>query len=235
MKRRATTWAALLTVASGAGVSAQQTIDPWVFADRLVASLGGRAVWAAARTLYVRESAYPPSIAGPVTVEIWRDLQAPAYRSILRGSGIQRELHFSEQVGWRVRDGVRTTLSAQELAEEIADWRTEPYVLYHRLARRDSTLRLVMRSPNRLDVFDNSGSDIIGWFVADSAGALLLWGNYYQGQISEHVYGPLRPLGRFRMPAWGAATDGSWRFEYVEIRASPEPLIIRMTDPRRPD
>jgi hypothetical protein len=216
----------LLLMGTAARTSAQQSPDPWMLADRMIASIGGREVWASARTLYVRENAYLPGIRGPVVAEIWRDLQVPAFRSILRGSGLHRELHWSDAGGWRLRDGTRSTLTARELAEEIADWRTEPYVLYHRLARHDSTLHLVVRNGNRLEVFDGPGGEVIGWFVVDGFGALLLWGNYYQGQVSEHVYGPLQELGSFRMPRWGAATDGSWRFEYVDVRASPEPLVI---------
>jgi hypothetical protein len=220
--------ARIISFSLAAGVMASQPAgDPGAFADRLLESLGGRKVWADARTLYVKERAYPPNVAGPVSAEFWRDLHVPAYRSVVIGPGFRRETHWSEAGGWRIRDGVRTEMTPAELATEVADWRTEPYVLYHQIAVRDPRLRLALNGERRLDVFDASSSGaLIGWFVTDSAGALLKWGNYYEGAVSEHVYGPLQAFGAFRMPRWGAATDGSWRFEYDVVRATREPLVI---------
>jgi hypothetical protein len=210
--------------AAGAVVAQGRAQD---VADRLVEGLGGREVWANARTLYVREKAYPSSQAAPVTAEIWRDLHVPAYRSIIAGEGLRRETHYSEAGGWTIRNGVRTVMTPELLAAEIADWKTEPYVIYHRLARRDPGLRLALVNDRRLEVYDRTSGELISWFVVDVAGMLVLWGNYYEGKVSEHVYGPLVPFGRFRMPKWGAATDGSWRFEYEVVRATADSLVVR--------
>ena len=205
---------------------AQSREGPWVIADRLLESLGGRQVWAEARSLYVRERAFPASLDTPVTAEFWRDLERPAYRSLIVGESIRRETVWSEAGGYTVRDGVRSDMPADRLRSEIADWRQEPHVMYHKLARRDETLDLRLKGDDRLEIFDRESGELLCWFVVDVSGALLRWGNYYQGEVSEHVYGPLHDFGDVRMPAWGTSTTGSWRFEYEAVQPLTEPLSL---------
>lgn len=197
---------------------AETADDPWQVADRLVESLGGKETWASAQALYVREQAFPASLKEPVTAEFWRDLEKPAYRSLVVGPSIRREAAWTERGGWVVRDGVRSEMSEETLREEIAGWRQEPYVMYHKLALRDPSLELKLVDGNRLEIFDRESDKLLCWFVVDASGALLRWGNYYQGEISEHVYGPLKDFGELTMPAWGTSTTGSWRFDYQEVR-----------------
>lgn len=203
---------------------AQQEVGARQFVDRLLQSLGGREHWASARSIYIREQAFPASVQGPVTAEFWRGLDIPAYRSLIIGSSIRRETVWSEEGGWVIRDGRRTEMPEETLQAEILDWRQEPYVMYHKLAKRDPTLRLTVVDGNRLEIFDRKSGALLCWFVVDVSGALLRWGNYYQGQVSEHVYGPLRDFGDVRMPAWGTSITGSWRFEYREVRLMKESL-----------
>jgi hypothetical protein len=202
----------------------QSTNEAWKVADRMIESIGGQQVWAVARSLYVRELAYPASVQGPLTAEFWRDLEKPAYRSVITGPGLRRETRWNEQGGWVIRDGVKTTMTTEKLKSEITGWRNEPYILYHKLALRDPSLHLAVSEGNRLEIFERSGGPMLCWFVVDSSGALLMWGNLYEGEVNEHVYGPLRDFGKVRMPAWGTSTTGSWRFEYQEVVPSAEPL-----------
>ena len=192
--------------------------DPWEVAERLVESLGGREVWSSAHLLYVRETAYPVGVAGPVRAEFWRNLDVPAYRSIVSGPGLHRETEWTADSGWTVRNGVRTEMNTAELDLEVAGWVQEPYVMYRRLALRDSTLHLTLSDDHRLDIYDGRGGRLLSWFVVDASGALLKWGNIYDGAVNEHVYGPLRPFGALRMPRWGTSTTGARRFEYEEVR-----------------
>ena len=196
-------------------------------ADRLVESLGGRDVWAAAKTLYVRERAYPASINGPVTAEFWRDLEKPAYRSVVVGSGVNRETRWDEDGGWVVRDGAKSEIPEENVRADVIAWRQEPYVMYHKLALHDPTLHLKSVDGRKLEIYDGPDGRLLCWFVVDASGALLVWGNIYDGEVSEHVYGPLRQFGEFRMPAWGTSTNGGWRFEYEEVIGLSEPLDIR--------
>jgi hypothetical protein len=205
---------------------AQQSSEAWQVADRLVESLGGREAWANARSLYVQEKAFPASIAGPVKAEFWRDLEVPTYRSRIEGPSIRRETSWTANAGWVIRDGVRTELSADDISSELSGWRQEPYVMYHLLALQDSSLHLVLVDGNRLEIYDGQDGSLLCWFVVDASGAPLRWGNVFEGEVNEHVYGPLRSFGNVSMPSWGTSTTGSWRFEYVQVTPLMEPIEI---------
>lgn len=221
-------FAALALMASAAEFSPsrpQESDQAIAAANRLIDSVGGRTVWAKARSLYVKELAFPRRIQGPVTAEFWRDLEQPAYRSHLTGPGLDRVEVRDEKRGWRVRNGQFSWMTQEQLRTEAAGWRQEPYTIYHRLARRDPALRLELTAENQLEIFDQSGHKLC-WFVLDAAGAPIKWGNIFDGRVNEHLYGPVKRFGEFKMPAWGTSTDGSWRFEYVEIRLSEKPLAL---------
>jgi hypothetical protein len=209
---------AIFFVLPGTAKSQEEMRDPWQVAERLLESLGGQERWAGIEALYVREIAWPSGIDGPVTAEFWRGLSQPEYRSLFVGENLQRATYWSPASGWRERDGVRAGISRQDLESEIADWRQEPYVMYHKLAVRDQGLELRIPEPDRLEIYDSESGALLCWFVVDMAGALLRWGNYYRGEIHEHVYGPIRQFGELRMPAWGTSTTGNWRFEYRDVR-----------------
>ncbi len=207
------------TEANMAEVDSTADSTAWQAAERLVESLGGAERWAATKILYVKEKAFPASLKHPVTAEFWRNMERPAYRSVITGPGLRRETQWSEDGGWVIRNGEHTEMTAEALAEEVFYWLQEPYVMYHKLAARDPALHPVLKEGNRLEVYWGDGGRLLCWFDLDASGALLRWGNFYQGEVSEHVYGPIRAVGDFKMPAWGTSTSGSWRFEYIDARS----------------
>jgi hypothetical protein len=212
-----------IVLAVGSGASNQAMGDPWRVADRMIETLGGRQRWASVRWLYVKETVYPAGIEGPVSAEFWRDLEQPNYRSVIVGPSLTIETRWSQDGGFVIRNGERREMSAEVLQQEIDGSRNDPYHIYHRLARRDPPLHLVLENDTRLNVFEGEGGPLLCWFVVDASGAPLRWGNYFDGEVNEHVYGPLRELGEFTMPAWGTSTTGSWRFEYEEARVTSGP------------
>lgn len=193
--------------------------------DRLLEQLGGREVWARARSLHIRERVYHPRYGGPIQVDIWRDLERPAYHSRIIGPGFERVMAWDGRTGWRVRDGRMTPMSGEEVTTEVSGWRQEPYRVYRQLARRDPDLRVALADSTRLVVLDRDGRTLC-WFLLDAKGAPLKWGNVFDGRINEHTYGPLVSFGSFRMPAWGTSADASWRFEYVEVTATDDALRV---------
>ena len=227
MRKRLLAFGAALSLITVLPAFAQSNTDPWQVADRMLDNVGGREPWASAQSLYVREKAFPAGIEGPLNAEFWRDLEIPAYRSLIVGPSFRRETRWSEDGGWVNRDGVQSELSADEIMSEISGWRQEPYVMYHKLALHDSSLHLVMAKNNRLEIFDGEGGALLCWFVIDALGAPLRWGNVFDGEINEHIYGPLRNFGPIRMPAWGTSTTGSWRFEYQDVVLMAKPLDLR--------
>ena len=195
-----------------------QDADAWRMADQLLESLGGREVWARTKILYVKEKAFPESLYHPVLAEFWRNLEQPAYHSIIVGNELRRETVWDTKGGWVNQNGTRNNISDKEIAQEVNDWAQEPYVMYHKLAIRDPLIRPVLKD-DALQIYEANSDRLLCWFRVDAHGRLLMWGNYYQGEVSEHVYGPTKPIGEFVMPAWGTATNGSWRFEYLEVKA----------------
>lgn len=201
--------------------------DAVAAAWRLLDAAGGREAWAAARTMYAREQAYPPAIDGPVDVHIFRDLEAPSVYTEIRATGLTLRTMRTRTRGWRARNGEVTTLTVEDLAVETEGWRQEPYVFYHRLATGGAGLKVALKGDDRLEVFDIEAGRTLCWFVLTPAGAPLKWGNIFDGEVNEHTYGPLTDLGEANLPKWGVSGDGSWRFEYVAVSFSPEPLAWR--------
>lgn len=193
--------------------------DPWKAADKLLESIGGKEIWASTKILYVKEKAYPASLSYPVIAEFWRNLEHPSYCSMIVGDSIQRETQWTSDEGWVIRNGSRKDMSQEQLKEEVMNWYQEPYVMYHKLAVRDPSIRLKLVNDRKLEIYAVTDGRLLCWFRFDKSGKLLIWGNYYQNEISEHVYGPIKKIGEFKMPAWGTSTNGSWRFEYLDIKA----------------
>lgn len=192
--------------------------EAWQVADQLLESLGGRKVWADTKIIYVKEKAFPESLFHPVTAEFWRNLEKPEYHSIIVGHDFRQETVWDEKSGWINRNGKKKDISNEDIAQEMSDWSQQPYVVYHKLAIRDPLIHPVLKDGD-LQIYEGDGGRLLCWFRMDAHGRLLMWGNYYKGEINEHVYGPTKPIGEYVMPAWGTATNGSWRFEYLELKS----------------
>ena len=217
----------LPTVAAAQATSSTMAGTPEALAaaDRLVEQVGGREVWARARSLRVVERVHHSQYGGPIRAEYSRDLVRPARHARLEGPGLQREDAWDATSGWAVRDGVVSDLAPDRLSAEVAGWAQEPYRVYRLLATRDPGVRVSLADGNRLVVHYADGRTLC-WFVLDSSGAPMKWGNVWDGRINEAIYGPLTQFGALRMPAWGTSVDASWRFEYVEASVSDAPLTL---------
>jgi hypothetical protein len=193
-----------------------------VAAERMLHHVGGRDAWSKARTFYVEERAFLPS--GDVAeLRIWRDLQG-GDRRLERTAGNSR---FSEWLsangGFEVRDGSVRHLSKEELAQELQGLRQEPYAIYRRLARRDPAIRVQLRDDGGLYVYDGE-ERLLCWFLLDGKGAPRSWGNFWNGSINQHYYGPLADMGDANLPKWGVSTTGTFRFEYVRAVLDDRPV-----------
>lgn len=181
--------------------------------EHMLELVGGREPWANAGTFYVEERAFLPN--GEVAhLRIWRDLKSGS-RRLERTVGQAR---FSEWLsangGFELRDGTARRLSAEELAQELQGLRQEPYAIYRRLARRDPAIRVELRDDRSLYVYDGEGR-LLCWFLLDGKGAPRSWGNFWNGSINQHYYGPLVDVGDANLPKWGVSSTGTFRFEYV--------------------
>lgn len=194
-------------------------------AERLVAAIGGEEIWANARTVYVEEKAWPPSLDHMIVEEVWRDVNKPRQFFRLKGFKTERgvsERAFDENQGWihNSLDEFRV-MEAEEHAREVLFAFGDVYIMYHRLAAGDSNLNLTIDDNSRLVIKGVDGQNL-GWFELDVNGAPMRWGLDTGEESVEYVFGPLKDFGNVRFPAWGAATDSSWRYEYIAVEVTDQ-------------
>lgn len=197
------------------------TAEAVAAAERLLEQAGGAEAWRKP-VFEVRERGYPAS--GKVAeLRITRDLARPARRLESRTPDRTIVEWISPDGGWTRRDGQELPMSAEELAAELQGLRQEPYAIYHRLARRDPRLRAELRDGGALYFFDGD-ERLLCWFQLAPNGALLGWGNFYDGAINQHWYGPVTDMGDVPLPRFGVAANGSFRFEYLGATLTEGPL-----------
>lgn len=193
-------------------------------AHQVVESIGGRELWAKIRTLYVVEKAR--SLKGDGIIgEFWRDLQYPRESYTLNN---RRDLvirtWWNKQGIWQTLNGKPNPRLPAGLHDEVlAYWHGEIYVMYHRLARQDSNLRLDMQDSRAFSAFDVNLERQLGTFWVNDDGELYRW-RHEDG--TEFIYGPHRQFGEISFPDWGTKVDGTWSFYYTEIRWSTEEAPI---------
>lgn len=181
-------------------------------AARLLEQAGGAAAWRKP-VFEVRERGYPSS--GQVTeLTITRDLARPARRFESRTPERTIVEWISPDGGWtRRNDEKKVSMTSEQHAAELQGLRQEPYAIYHRIAVGDPRLRVELREGGDLYFFDDD-ERLLCWFQLTSNGALLGWGNVYDGAINQHWYGPVADMGDAHLPRFGVASNGRFRFEY---------------------
>ena len=192
-------------------------------AEVLLRQVGGREVWRK-RTFIVEEIVH---LGNGETGRLWigRDFERGA-RLLERTTPTQTYREWvAPEGGWIMRNGELRIMDSAELTTNVRGRRTEPYAIYHRLARNDPALRFELRD-NGLSLFVFDGDErLLCWFRLASNGTLRGWGNFYNGRINEHHYGPLVDRGDANVPQFGAEAEvGGFRFEYTRARLRTAPL-----------
>lgn len=191
-------------------------------AQRVLENAGGAAPWSK-RMFSVKERAYLRN--GEVAeLEIARDFETGSRLLIRKSNTVSFTEWVSQGEGWVVRNGVRRAMSIAEHAAERYGLAQEPYAVYHRLAKGDAGLRAELRSDGALLYVYDQNERLLCWFNLDGAGKVYGWGNFFDGSINQHFYGPYGEFGGGQLPKWGSANDGRFRFEYLSAKFSDSPL-----------
>lgn len=189
-------------------------------ARRIIENMGGAALWSKAKWIYCQERAYYASQPGVSTVQFWRRTDAPAEWAYRTAPNVERRAAWTAQSGWRLRDGVLTEMTKEQMQDALGWWPGEIYVMYARFARDDPRLRLSKLSDRSFVVLDDADGRHLGEFHVNLAGELVAWKHSYGTDSVHYVYGPLKAMGPIRVPDWGALHDGSFRFYYTDFKLS---------------
>ena len=222
----------LLGLAVSAPVHAELKGEPGAIdiADRMLESIGGKALWAKIRTLYVIEKSRSEKGDG-IIGEFWRDLQYPreSYTLNNRRDVIIRTW-WNKQGFWQTLNGQVNHRLNPKLHQDALDyWHGEIYVMYHRLARGDDNLTLTQVDKRSFSVFDEILKRQLGTFWVNDDGELFRW-RHEDG--TEYIYGPHRSFGDISFPDWGTNVDGTWSFYYTEVRWSPDEPPVSFEAPK---
>jgi hypothetical protein len=192
--------------------------------EQLLTAMGGRDVWASIRSMQNVATQYSTQVDEPYKNLIWNDFDSPRIRIEQSGPAMNRMRAFSDDKGWRVRDGEPSLLTAEEIAEERKFWEANVYRTLHRLARRDADLHARLTENGRLEIVRADGVRLC-WFDLNAKGEPYAFGTW-DGDIGS-VFGPLIEAahGRIRVPAWGASSTGAWRYviERIEVYEGAPP------------
>jgi len=217
---------AFLCLAFVSGVNAELKGDPEAveLAQRMIESIGGRTLWSKIRSLHVVGKAR--SLKGDgILAESWHDLRQPReWYTLNNRRDMVVRTWWDRQGIWQTVNGKQNyRLPAGLYEEKQSHWPGGIYVMYHRLAREDETLRLTMNEDGSFTARDERLDRRMGRFWINADGELYRW-RHDDG--TEYIYGPHRSFGDISFPDWGSKVDGSWSFYYIEVRWSrDEPPI----------
>ncbi len=193
--------------------------DASALADRLLASLGGRAAWAAARAT-VNDSRQDWDGDPPVLrVVITMDFERPRWRIETRGENLHLVRVVDGDRHWRLtREGDVAPVSEATLAADRRWYAGHVYRTLHRIARRDPSLGLATGKDGRLEVHE--GGARLAWFRLDRRGQPYRYGAH-DDEVGS-IFGPWElERGGIRHPAWVSRDDGRWRAMLVRLAVNP--------------
>jgi len=175
----------------------------------MLAALGGREAWAAARNSVndsqQNRAGEPPVVRAVITMDFAR------LRFRIETTG--PDLHLIRVIDgdrhWRKTREGRIEPVPEEVLEEDREWYSgHVYRTIHRLARRDPALHLTEGTDGRLEVHENGKR--IAWFKLDTRGEPYAFGAH--GNDLGSLCGPWEfEEAGIRHPLWVSSADGTWR------------------------
>ena len=187
--------------------------------EQMLAALGGRSLWAEARSLHTIERARHPDYGDGIEANMWHNLEAPGEYAHLIHSQVEIKRGWDEDGGWVKKDDDLRDYSEEEVQKRIFYWHRDMYTLYHQLAKGERKLTVRALEPDGILVLDENGEDVAK-FKLSPDGQVYYWELLGGKGERVFIYGPHRNFGEVRFPDWGTSTDGSWSSYYLQVRPS---------------
>ena len=200
--------------------------------DRMIERLGGKEIWAGTKTLYVEYYGWRTEPNEPVVERAWRDLQEPYQHVVFEGRSFETKFSMTPRASWLNRVSGDRRFTEDEHAANLAFWDFDFYTIIRNLAVEDARITVKSSEDGRILLTGPDGADW-GWFEIDGTGQPVRWGAPDGENALEYIYGPVKSFGNVNFPAWGTARNGFWRFEYVDIDVSRDPIPMTLKPPRR--
>lgn len=207
--------------------------DAIAMAEQMIESIGGAETWSSARTLYIVEKSRHPRYGDGLIAEFWRDLQLPQETFTIENQNVKFAKGWTSEGGWTYSQGELKPKSKDEVsADELDYWYGEIYVMYHRLAKGDPTIRLEKgEEEGQFIAWDERSNIKLGTFWLNVDGDMYRWRHGDESERIEYIYGPHKNFGDISFPAWGTMYDGSWSFSYEEVKVFQTPPPVSFEPP----
>jgi hypothetical protein len=191
--------------------------------DKLLAALGGRELWAEAKSLYLIQRTRSPKVGDGILSTSWRDLERPGEWGELQHAKLKVRYAWTESGGWFRRDAKYRDYIGDEVAEKAFYWHRDLYTLYHRLAKDELTYHLEALEPFGLLVRDAELKKIAELHLTRD-GELFRWQPLGTKKKGSSIFGPYKSFGQARFPDWMASSDGQWGAYQIQVMPSPIPF-----------
>jgi hypothetical protein len=203
---------------------------------RLLDAVGGADGWAQARTIHIQQRGHWSHDSQPWTETYWMDLQVPRIRYEIRSGDGTRVGAWTEEGGWESHEGETESWDRDRVEHEWVHWTHDPKVIFRRLAAGTPATRVALDSTEgnliRLTVTDAATGEALLWFALDAVGRPVKWSTQWMNHmVMDEVFGPFTDFAGVRLPAWGATTSGTWRYEIERAVLSTDPPPVSFAPP----
>lgn len=229
--RRIAALAALVSSLSAPALAEGLAGEPEAIAlaERMVERVGGKALWAQLVSLHLKQRFHVLAWKESIIHEEWIDFKTPRLKVSIQNELGTRLRAYDARGGWRMIDGKVSRFSEEHLAMERGFWKRDMFRMFHLIAAEDPTIELRMKG-ELLEVHERGGGPLC-WFRLNPLAEPVLWGAAVGEEKLEFIFGPLEQYGNIRVPRWGGFTNGSWRFDMLDARASNQPPQVSYDPP----
>ncbi|NND83346.1 MAG: hypothetical protein HKN50_13035 [Gammaproteobacteria bacterium] len=199
----------LLVVASTNIAQASENAAAEALADKMLAAIGGRDVWAQLRNTINGSQQNRAGEPTEVYAIITMDFERPRFRIETTAPGLHVARVINGKKSWRQRrNGKVEDVDDDFFKDEMRWYASHLYRTIHRIAARDPALSLKINDRGRLEVYE--GSERLRWFELDASGEPYRFGSYDDG--IGGLCGPWDFVqDGIHHPTWVSNAEGTWR------------------------